>query len=446
MSGRAAAAAFAVVAGMASAHANTPEDVLGISARTSALGGAGTALVGDFGAAYYNPAGLAHCRDDMIGIDLRNVRYDLTVKRSATATVTDAEKAPSYTRLSAGLCIQLPSNLAVGTVLGLGANNLMALAQSSADPTPRFPMYGKPLQQLALLLDVAWRPVPELAIGGGISLFIDGALGLSLDVPVAMADPNDPSHLEPLHMDLSLDLGTKVAPYLGAMWTPRDDLRLGATYRGALYTHLQIPATVEAKLVGLDLLIPILVDSIGWYSPHQLAVGASGEPVSSLTLTADLTWYNWGALASSPYPFASVTPGTSDGGGITDQIGFPQVTNPGWHDAWAVRGGAELRLADDHVALRGGYALRTAAIDAPTRSNVNLLDGTVHSLSIGGGAVLGRKPRGFTVPATRGPLTANGTIDLFLRASFMPDRDVPTKGYTYGGTIVDFGVLATMGW
>ena len=56
---RLAALALALAA-PAVAHANTPEDVYGASARTVAQGGAGTALVGDYAATHYNPAGLAH--------------------------------------------------------------------------------------------------------------------------------------------------------------------------------------------------------------------------------------------------------------------------------------------------------------------------------------------------------------------------------------------------
>ena len=50
------------------AHANTPEDVYGASGRTIAMGGAGTALPGDYAATHYNPAGLSHCHGDQLAL------------------------------------------------------------------------------------------------------------------------------------------------------------------------------------------------------------------------------------------------------------------------------------------------------------------------------------------------------------------------------------------
>ena len=47
----------------ARALANAPEDMFGVSARVSGMGGAGTAISRDGFAAYSNPAGLARCPD-----------------------------------------------------------------------------------------------------------------------------------------------------------------------------------------------------------------------------------------------------------------------------------------------------------------------------------------------------------------------------------------------
>ena len=434
-----AAAAIAILP--AAARANSSEDILGLSARTSALGGAGTALVGDFSAAYYNPAGLALCREQMLGVDVRHVYYRLRTTRDAASTADQPENPTNYTRLTAGLCIRLPYDLSFGTMLGLGVRELLTETLSSQNTSPRFPLYGHSTEQMTLLLALAWRPKPWLAVGAGVSIFLDGSIPFNLRAPIAVADPNDPTQLEPLDLDLDLHMYPKVAPYLGVMVEPRPHLRLGVAYRDPLYSEFEVRPTVAVKLAGLDLLIPVLVQAIGWYSPRQFAFGASGEPATRVTVTGDVTWYNYGALAATPYPFLSVTPATSDDG-ITSQIGFPRVENPGWKNAWAVRAGGELRVLDEHVALRAGYALKTSALNTPAESsNVNLLDGVVHSFTFG----VGYSARG---PTDRSPNAqrASFALDTFFRASAMADQRDDAKQLSFGGTMFDAGVAASMGW
>ena len=68
------------------------------------------------------------------------------------------------------------------------------------------------------------------------------------------------------------------------------------------------------------------------------------------------------------------------------------MDNPGWKDVWALRVGGELRLFDERVAVRGGYGFRSSGVNLPNSSNVNLLDGAVHSITLGGGYFFGRRP------------------------------------------------------
>ncbi len=437
----AAGAALAPVA----AGANTSEDIMGVSARTSALGGAATALPNDFTAAYYNPAALAHCREQSVGIDLRHNYYRLAVDRGAGATAEAAELPPNYTRLTMGLCIKLPLDLSLGAMMGLGVRELLTDAQSSSNSRPRFPLYGQAEEQMTLLLGLAWRPRPWISVGLGTSIFLDAFLPFSLAVPISMEDPDAPGQLAPLALDLDIHLRPKVAPYLGVMLEPRPDLRIGVSYREPLYASFVLPATVNAQLVGLDLLIPVMVEALAWYSPRQAAIGASGEPVADVTLTGDVTWYGYEVLNGTPYPFLSVTPTEDNAGGITGQIGFPRIEHDEWKDAWALRGGAEARLLDDRVALRAGYAVKTSSLEVPAASsNVNLLDSSLHSFTVGAGyAPRGRMQRS---PSPTAALQASVAFDAFFRASVMPQQRADAKDFTYGGQILDIGMQMSLGW
>lgn len=435
------AATILTVGALASrARANTTEDMLGVSARASALGGAGTALPNDFTATYYNPALLSECREQMVGVDLRHVYYHLKVTRDPSSTEGSPMSTPNYTRLTVGLCVRLPLDLSLGAMLGLGVHELMTLQQGSPDNRPRFPLWGQTDEQLTLLIGNAWRPKPWLSIGVGAAIFLNAYFPFSLEVPIATEDPANPSQLAPLSLDLNVHMHPKLAPFAGVLVSPTPHVRIGASYRDPLFVEFRLPATVDAKITGLDLLIPILVESIGWYSPRQVALGASGEPASNLTVTGDVTWYNYRALRATPYPFLSVTP-TDNGDGITNQIGFPTVDHVAWKNAWALRAGAELRLVDDKLALRAGYALRTSALGSPDPSNVDLLDGTTHSLTLGAGYA----PRGREHPSGS-TLRATASFDAYVRASVVPEQHATAKQFSYGGNLVDVGVMATLGW
>lgn len=374
------------------AEANTPEDLQGVSARTNAMGGAGTALPGDYTAAYYNPGALAFCRDNMVGVDIRQTVYDLGfTRRGPNAPVEDPKPLRNQTRVTAGACLKLPFNLAAGISFGVGLQNPMTLDQSTPNPRPQYVMYGESLEQLSVGIGFAYRPIRQFAFGFGGSILVNSALGFTAKVPVAQEIPGMPGVLQPLDVNIRWDLIPTGAPYVGVLVAPIDSIRFGITYRGPLYHNLDTPANIEATLVGLTVPIPLQIESIGWYSPRQLAIGMSADPVRDLTVTADVTWYGWGSLNGTAYPFLNVTP-ADNGQGVTSQTGFPTVDNPGWKDVWALRVGGELRLFDERVAVRGGYGFRSSGVNLPNSSNVNLLDGAVHSITLGGGYFFGRRP------------------------------------------------------
>jgi len=325
-------------------------------------------------------------------------------------------------------------------MLGLGVDELLTNVQSTPNTKPRFPLYGQSVEQMTLLLGLSWRPRPWVAVGVGVSIFLDGYIPFSLAVPISMEDPSDPTQLAPLSLDLNIHMYPKIAPYLGVIALPSPQLRVGIAYRDPLFAQFKLPATVDATLVSVELLIPVIVEAISWYSPRQVAIGGSGDVNQHLTLTGDATWYNYAALNGTPYPFLSVTP-VDNADGITSHIGFPHVEHLGWKNAWAVRVGAELRMMDDRVAVRSGYALKTSALELPAAdSDVNLLDGVAHSFSAG----LGYAPLGREHPASASSLHATVSFDAFVRASVMSEQRAVAM--EFGGTIFDVGLQATMGW
>lgn len=291
------------------AHANTPEDVYGASARTIAMGGAGTALPGDYAAVHYNPANLSRCTSDEVAFDISYIRHQLsfTDEDLVRPEPLVPKRVRDQTRMMLGTCLQLPLGLSLGALAGFGTPGAIVLDQQVANETPNFVMYGENHQQLSFALGLSWQATSQLSIGAGFAALFTSNLPLDADLPILEPDPSDPSGYRPVAFSLGISLGGKLAPRVGVLYTPSSRFRIGAAYRGPLYHDLDVDAYINAKLI-IEIPVPVHVDSLGWFSPRQFSLGASGEPIENLTLGADVTYYRWGELSDngSSYPFLNM--------------------------------------------------------------------------------------------------------------------------------------------
>jgi len=462
--------AAVLVLASASAHANTPEDVYGASAATIAMGGAGTALPGDYAATHYNPANLAHCRSDLVGVDTSYIAHHMSFTDDNTAASPLVPKRTrDQTRVMVGSCLDLPFDLSAGIMLGFGTPGAISLDQQTANQRPDFVMYSDAIEQISFQLGFAWKATPTLSIGAGFAALIKSQLPISADFPILEPDPTDPSGYKPVGFTLGIGMGAMLAPRVGVLYTPSSRFRVGAAYRGALYHDLDVDASITAKLI-IEIPVPVHVDSLGWFSPRQLSIGASGEPVPNLTVTADVTYYRWGELRTnrSSYPFLNMY--SLDPQGASGALVFPRPIRSGWKNNLAWRAGGELRVRDGTVAIRGGLGYRTRAVNSADDSNVNLLDGPVATASTGIAWHAGRR---VVAPASpRPPRPArhvpprrwwryqlpdvNFTADAFVRVDHMIEQRVdhttatgdvvPEKHYRFGGDVLQVGAMATLGW
>jgi long-subunit fatty acid transport protein len=450
------------------AHANTPEDIYGASARTIAMGGAGTALPGDFAAAHYNPAGLSHCRGDLVGLDVSYLSHHLsfTDEDTARAEPLVPKRTRDQTRIMFGSCLALPFDIGVGLMLGFGTPGAISLDQQTANETPNFVMYGEAHEQLSIGLGVSWRLSPKLSLGAGFAALFKSRLPLGADLPILEPDPTHPSGYQPVSFSLGIGLGGMLAPRIGVLYTPSSRFRIGAAYRGALFHDLDVDAYITAKLI-IEIPVPVHVDSLGWFSPRQFSIGASGEPTPDLTLTADVTYYRWGELRTqeSSYPFLNMY--SLDPEGASGALVFPRPINSGWKNNLAWRAGGELRTGDGSLTVRGGAGYRTRGVNSPDDSNVNLLDGPVVTASLGAAWHAGqpaaapaaprpakrKTPRRwwrYDLPDVRFSAEAFVRIDHMLeqrvdRTAPMGDA-IPQKHYRFGGDVLQLGGNATLAW
>ena len=422
------------------ASANAPEDVQGVGARVNAMGGAGTALSTDFSGTYYNPANLSRCQNSQLGIALRHTFYGLDVNDRSAPVAGDPDGDPTndddyptpkplrdQTRVSIGFCNHLPFNFSFGMMIGLGLQDPMTLDQSTLNARPHWLLYGEQLEGLSIALGVSYKPIEQLSIGLGTSILIHSFLAVGTEIEIASADPSE--------VTFQWQLQPAAALYAGIQATPIPELHIGFTYRGALFHDLDTPVQVDAGAFGLTIPIDLFVESAAWYTPQQVAFGVSAEPIPQLTLAMDITWYNY---AAHPGPFMQAVPGE---GVAAAAIAFPERESFGQRNIVVPRFGAEFRAMENRLAFRAGYNYRPSIVARPasqpctTQTGVsftcraNVLDGNVHSISLGAGYRFGDLPDELRNPyASDVPEGDEEEIDEIEDEALAPTPDTPASG------------------
>ncbi len=359
-----------------SAAAGAPDDLGGVGARASAMGGAGTALVRDFSAAYYNLANTTRCPDNQLAFDLRASHFAPVLESDSLELADDAlevEGPETTLRAGFGFCLPLPYKFAAGMWMAFGMPSPLRIGLGTADPTPRFPLYGQEREQLSILAGVAYRPIHALAIGVGANVLVNTTAAIAADVATSADGSID------VDADALVDVSPRVGVVVGIDVEPVTGLHFGLTYRQALFHDLYAEADIE--VVGVEALACLAAQ--GWFSPHQVALGASWDGHPNLTLAADLTWYDW---SRNPTSFLDVWVPREGSCSEPSEILYAnsRPEDVGYRDVWQPRVGAEYRF-ERGVSLRGGYSFRPSMIEARpnTDQRSTLLDTNTHTLTGG---------------------------------------------------------------
>jgi long-chain fatty acid transport protein len=439
-------AALALAAGPAPAWANLGQDLFGLGSRVKAMGGAGTAAAADSAAVYYNPAGLTHCRTNGVSVELSHLDYSLDV------TTDRDDLAPAgledRTAVALGACIFLPMRLSFGIALEAGLENPQVLRQRSLSSDPEFALYGQSVEQITVMGGLGYRVDDWLAVGVGGAVLVNSDLDLSNSVPVV-------SPGQELENQLAWHLKPTAALYLGATVDAAPGLRLGVAYRTALYHRLTATALTQVELAGIPLDVDLLLESVAWYSPRQLALGAAYDVKPKWTVAGDLTWYDW---SNYPGPFLHASP-LEEGPSIAGALTLPPEEPANFSDIVVPRLGAEYLLGSS-LAVRLGLSFRPSpapGLEGDRRSN--LLDGAVTTVTLGAGTWWGAGAPGLRSPVTSRSAQSpqqranGGTVDAHLRFHTMAGESVtkrpadgPAYSLTYGGWLVDAGLTVTLGW
>jgi long-subunit fatty acid transport protein len=414
-----------------------------LGARNKAMGGAGTALANDFSAVFYNPGQLSACPHNSISINYFHTDHALRLQPGPTqGSYPEPEPIPPRDWAAIGICVKLPLRLSFGFHYAMNLQRPMAMSHDAIDPKPQFALHNKRLDGFSIMTGLSFAILDNLSIGGAVSILSNSTLYIENNIPVVTGG-------KVVDNVIHWDLTPTVAPYFGARWQIVPELGIGAAYRFALYHQLEVDARTRVELAGVLIDLDLLMQGSMWYSPQQMAFGMTYAPVRQVTLSADLTWYNWSAY---PGPFVVSSPRADSA--VARSLTFPPREPPGFVDIWVPRFGAEYVWAN-RLAARLGYSFRPTPAPVP-KGTANLLDADLHVMSAGLGYHWAPEP--VLVHTAAEPSffdldfgIAGLRLDAYFQLGIMPSRTVKNSApgqtltdFSFGGHYLDVGVTASL--
>jgi len=307
--------------------------------KNASMGGASIALPLDAVAAANNPAGMAFVPSSTT-LGLQVFRGHSSAEYVLPGN--HLENRQTQPVPEGGFNWQLQPGLAAGiSISGLGAGSDYGQA---ALPVPGAGHAKTTLQVAELVPAIAWKPVPELALGAGLTLAWQRfeADGVIVPAPVQGGLAPLPGH--------GTKTATGAALRAGVLWKPASGWSLGANWKS------------RVRMSRLDGYAQDLLAYSGGHLdvPGQYGVGVAWQPTQQLTFAADWLRILWGDIKA-----------------MKDPGGF------GWRNQSVARVGAAWAL-DDRFTLRAGYSRSQGQIDSE-RVVQNLLVPSVHERALSAG-------------------------------------------------------------
>ncbi len=364
--------------------ANTFE-TYGFGSRPISMGGAYTAVADDFGATYYNPAGLPQIGQVDMGVGMgfltgrlksvENVVVGETTEGGPVLGDIDPQLSDNGGFMG-GIAVGITERLAMGIGIYVPSNRYLAKLQSQRQREPHFIWYEKRPRHFSLLVAVGVEVMKGLSIGAGADILFGPQGGVVLRIP-----PGGEAKI-----DLGLTFMPRLSPYGGLLYEMTDNMSLGLVYREEKQ-HGKLDLSIDALISLQQLALPILgkMDGLFFYSPRQVALGWAWEPTQKLHLSFDLIWVDWSSFRDATIDFVVAV-----GGDLYTQQ-FEQVLAPGFHDTLMPRMGLEY-LAKTlngfswseavEVRVRGGYYFMNSPVPEQT-GITNYMDSDTHVFSAG---------------------------------------------------------------
>ena len=304
----------------------------GIGIKNASMGGVAIALPLDAVAAANNPAGIAFVPDSItLGLQVfkghSSAEYVLPGNHLENRDTQPVPEGGLNRHLDAGMTVGL-------SVSGSGAGSDYG---QPALPVPGAGTAKTSLRVAEFVPAVAWKPLPDLALGLGLTLAWQQfeADGVIVPAPV-------PGGLLPI-AGHGRQSATGAGVRAGVLWKPAPEWSLGATVKSR---------TRMSSLEGYDR--DLLAYSGGHLDvPGQYGFGAAWQPTPRVTLAADWLRIQWGDIEA-----------------MEDPNGFA------WRNQQVLRVGAAW-VIDERWTLRAGLSRNDGQIDS-SRTVQNLLVPSIH--------------------------------------------------------------------
>jgi len=318
----------------------------GTPAQGTASAGA-NAIADDAATAFNNPAGMTRLDDHQALVGL-SPGFSTTKFKSDAQTPAGGDDGGDQGGFLPITSSQYVHKLSERWRLGL---SLFSFSGASLDPDDdwagRFETTKVTLTTLSLAPTVAVRLTDWLSVGGGVGITY-GRLNVNVRVPILA---------EPTVKLKDLD-DWQVAPIVGVLLEPTDELRLGVLYMGE--TDFNFKGKIEIPLgfePALDLGLPLaqaVRTSLFWEASERFDLLASGG------------WEDWSTAKNLP---VSVTRGSAS-----------VPTN--FRDTWYVAAGVHYHL-NDAWTLQTGLRYDKSALEDSDRTAVLPID-RVWTFGVGG--------------------------------------------------------------
>lgn len=431
--------------GAGSARAN-PVDTYGLGSRSVAMGGAVSAGVRDFSASYYNPSGLVLSRGTDLSVGYGVVNHSLELdghdsKVDPVRGIVGGAVAPG----SVGF---LPFAFGIATHLN---DQRLSRARGSRQDDPRWVMYDNRPQLLYLSANLAVRPLPYLAIGGGVTWLAATRGRFSIRGTAVLPSGSRTEYDSQLEHEVDADLSSVRYPSFGVTVSPVDEFDFALVYRGQAEIELAIDAALEgdvdATLVKVPARYTLTSTTTNAFIPQQVVAGTTFKPSDALRIGLDVTWVNWAAWKSPVSRSRTVLEVNVPAGFELPPNPEPTaVEDPRFSDRLVPRLGVEYLYEINReftLPLRGGYVFERSPVP-PQTGVTNYVDSDRHVLSVGTGLVWNEP----------GPvLPGNLRLDLHAQWSILPTRVTLKENpadyvgdYRARGTIFGAGATLSVGF
>jgi long-chain fatty acid transport protein len=168
--------------------------------------------------------------------------------------------------------------------------------------------------------------------------------------------------------------GMGIGANFGALYEPLQGVKLGVSYRSHIFVEhqgelqLSLPAFVQG--------VPRTVDgSANLVFPPSVTFGVSVNRFPPFTFNVDATWTGWSTYKNLEVKLSQAIP-------VSGRLASSIITERNWHDAWALRFGANWQ-ARENLKIRAGYTFDMTPVPDSTLEP-QMPDSNRHIFAVGG--------------------------------------------------------------